>query len=179
VPAGLDGARVRLQIDVGFGDAVDAQRIEFPALLDGDGPVLRGYPPESSIAEKLQAMVTLGLGNSRMKDFLDIWTLATTHEFRLSVLSAAVRATFERRQTALPREPPLALTREFWEYPDKQTQWRAFRRKLRSTAETTPPTLAEVGALLADFLMPAATATPDAPEALWTPGGPWRLLPDA
>ncbi len=179
VPASLDGARIRLQIDVGFGDAVEAQRIEFPTLLDGDTPVLQGYPPEASIAEKLHAMVTLGLGNSRMKDFLDIWTLAVTREFRLTVLSAAIRATFERRRTGLPQEPPLALTPEFLEDAAKQTQWQAFRQKLRSTTNSTPASLAEVGALLTNFLMPAMTATMTMPEALWTPGGPWRPLPDA
>lgn len=194
VPVFLDGARVQLQIDIGFGDAVQAERLEFPTLLSDATLVLRAYPPETSIAEKLQAMVALGIANSRLKDFLDIWTLATTREFRLSVLSAAIRATFERRQTPLPQGPPLALTPEFLGDAAKQTQWQAFRRRLgtRSSSTTTtssspptppptpPPTsLGEIGALLADFLLPAMTATPDTPEALWTPGGPWRVLPDA
>jgi hypothetical protein len=180
VPVSLDGARVQLQIDVGFGDAVEARRIEFPTLLDGDAPVLRAYPPEASIAEKFQAMVALGMANSRMKDFLDIWTLAHAREFRLVELSGAIQATFERRQTPVPREPPVALTADFLEDRSKQTQWRSFLRKLGKAESTSPPSsLAEAGVLLADFLMPAMTATSDTPEALWTPGGPWRPFTNA
>lgn len=181
VPVFLDGARVPLQIDIGFGDAVQAESLEFPTLLSDEALVLRAYPPETSIAEKLQAMVALGIANSRMKDFLDVWTLATTREFRLSVLSAAIRATFERRQTPLPNGSPLALTPEFLGDAAKQTQWQAFRKRLgrRSSPSSSPPpptSLTNVGALLADFLLPAMTAVPDKPEALWTPGGPWRVL---
>jgi hypothetical protein len=87
VPASLDGARVLLQIDIGFGDLVEPvpARLTFPTLLPLDPPIVRGYPPETAIAEKFQAMVMLGIGNTRMKDFFDIWTLARTHSFRSPV----------------------------------------------------------------------------------------------
>lgn len=94
VPARLDGARVSMQIDVGFGDAVEPPPAEltFPVLLPLDAPVLRAYPPEVVIAEKFQAMVALGIANSRMKDFFDIWTLAQTHGFDFEVLAGSVRS---------------------------------------------------------------------------------------
>jgi hypothetical protein len=86
VPASLDGARVSMQIDVGFGDLVDPPPAEltFPVLLPLDAPVLRAYPPKAVIAEKFQAMVVLGIANSRMKDFFDIWTLAQNPSLRFS-----------------------------------------------------------------------------------------------
>jgi hypothetical protein len=95
---------VRLQIDVGFGDAITpaAQVIEFPALLEFPAPKLRAYPPETVIAEKLDAMVQLGMANSRMKDFFDIVFLSRTFDFDGDLLARAIRATFERRRTALP-----------------------------------------------------------------------------
>jgi len=88
VPASLDGARVLLQIDIGFGDIVEPApaRLTFPVLLPLDPPIVLGYPTEAVIAEKFEAMVMLGIGNSRMKDFFDIWTLARTHNFRLHAL---------------------------------------------------------------------------------------------
>jgi hypothetical protein len=84
-----------VQIDVGFGDVVEPApaQITFPILLPLDPPIVRGYPPETVIAEKFQAMVMLGIGNSRMKDFFDIWTLARTHNFRLQSLGRSVRQT--------------------------------------------------------------------------------------
>ena len=96
VPASLDGARVSMQIDVGFGDLVDPppSELTFPVLLPLEAPVLRAYPPEAVIAEKFHAMVVLGIANSRMKDFSDVWTLAQTHRFNSEVLGGSIRGTF-------------------------------------------------------------------------------------
>jgi hypothetical protein len=104
VPTSLDGARISMQIDIGFGDCVDSPPIELtiPVLLPLDAPVLRGYPPEVVIAEKFHAMVVLGIANSRMKDFFDVWTLSRNRQFDLDGLSRSVRSTFERRRTAPP-----------------------------------------------------------------------------
>jgi hypothetical protein len=132
VPASLDGARVKMQIDVGFGDQVDPAPAElvFPALLPLDAPVVRAYPPEAVVAEKFQAMIFLGIANSRMKDFFDIWILATTHRFEMERLANSIRGTFQQRRTPLPDAPPVALTDEFLLDREKQTQWNAFCRKL-------------------------------------------------
>jgi predicted nucleotidyltransferase component of viral defense system len=109
----LDGrlgvARIAVQADVGFGDAVMPPPVEnsYPELLaDMPAPRLRVYARETAIAEKVEAMVTLGLGNSRMKDFFDVWYLARTFEFDEAVLRKAIPATFARRQTSMPNAMP-------------------------------------------------------------------------
>ncbi len=175
VPASLNGARVTMQIDVGFGDAVDPAPAElpFPTLLPLEAPVVRAYPPEAVIAEKLQAMVALGIANSRMKDFFDIWTFATTQRFDMACLSQSIRKTFERRRTGLPAVPPVALTDEFLQDTAKKTQWAAFCKRLGLRGA---PALDTIGPVLISFLMPAVEqARQQQPETLiWEPVGPWR-----
>lgn len=97
--ADVGGARVPVAIDVGFGDALEpgAEILDYPTLLDQPAPKLRAYAPETVIAEKFQAMVALGRANSRMKDFYDIWLLATRFPFEGDRLERAIKATFERR----------------------------------------------------------------------------------
>lgn len=181
VPASLDRARVRLQIDVGFGDVVDPepQQVTFPVLLPLEPPRLRAYPPEVMVAEKLHAMVLLGIANSRMKDFFDIWTLASSCQFRLPVLMRAIGSTFHRRGTPLPTGTPLALTDEFFEDPAKRIQWRAFLRRLG--LPEGGPSLKEAGSLLGQFLLPAlACAGPtEALDRIWNPPGPWSAAENA
>lgn len=128
----LGTAKIPLQIDIGFGDAVtpDAQEIELPSILHGVPTArLKGYPAESAIAEKFQSMTVLGLANSRMKDFYDIAYLADTMTFEASTLARAIKATFERRGTPLPTEAPVALTETFYRDEQIDTRWKAFVRK--------------------------------------------------
>ncbi len=129
--ATLDSARIPLQIDIGFGDALIPApiNIDYPTLLDLPIPKLRAYAKETVIAEKFHAMVHRGIANSRMKDFYDIWVLATTYKFEAKTLRDAIGSTFERRDTPLPVEAPLALTAEFAEDSTKMAQWTAFIRK--------------------------------------------------
>lgn len=131
LPAAIAGAQVRLQIDVGFGDVVTsaATMVELPSLLDFPAPRLRGYPRETVVAEKLNAVVELRLDNSRMKDFYDLDVLARTFAFDGHLLAQAVRATFERRGTPLPEQRPIGLTAEFGDNADKIRQWISFGRK--------------------------------------------------
>jgi predicted nucleotidyltransferase component of viral defense system len=154
--ADVGGARVPVAIDVGFGDALEpgAEMLDYPTLLDQPAPKLRAYARETVIAEKFQAMVALGRANSRMKDFYDIWLLATTFPFEGDRLARAIMATFERRKTAIPDQLPDALTSDFGEDPAKIQQWEAFKRDLG----TDPGNLADVCAALASFLGPRATA---------------------
>ncbi len=154
----LGRARVPLQIDVGFGDAVTprAEVTTFPALLDFPAPRVRAYPPASVVAEKFQAMVALGIANTRMKDFYDLYRLSETQEFDGETLTAAIRATFARRGTAIPSEPPLALSDAFAGDADKQAQWRAFVG--RGQLDNVPATLADVTERLAAFLLAPAGA---------------------
>jgi predicted nucleotidyltransferase component of viral defense system len=171
----LGNARQDLQIDVGFGDAVTPEPVEidYPVLLDSPSPRIRAYPCETVIAEKLQALVAFGMAISRMKDFYDIWTFSKQFSFDGASLSAAMRATFERRGTAIPEGVPTALTDEFAADRTKQTQWTAFLR--RSGLADGPPELSgvvrDLRAFLLGSLRSAAQGRPFAKS--WQPGGPW------
>jgi hypothetical protein len=94
--ARLAGARIPLQIDIGFGDAVapPPELVDYPVMLDLPVPRLRAYPREVVVAEKFQAMVVLGIANSRMKDFFDIWMLASVFDFAGPRLSQGHRDDF-------------------------------------------------------------------------------------
>jgi len=174
VPASLEGARIIMQIDVGSGDLVDPPPgpVTFPVLLPLAAPVIRGYPPEAVVAEKFHAMVVLGIANSRMKDFFDLWRLGQTHRFEAGRLANPIGNIFERRQTPVPEMLPLALTDEFLEDTAKLTQWAAFGKRL---GLDDLPKLPVVGRYIAAFLMPvvdaARTGSPIGRE--WKPGGPW------
>ena len=146
--------------------------LTFPVLLALAAPVLRAYPPEAVIAEKFHAMVVLGIANSRMKDFFDVWRLAQTHSFDIERLAGSVRRTFERRRTPLPEAVPLALTSEFLGDHAKQTQWAAFGSRLGLRG--VPP-LPLIGEQIAGFPMPVLDNlnTANSPSRTWAPGGPW------
>lgn len=170
----LGRARVAMQIDVGFGDVVTpgAETITYPALLDFPAPELSGYPRETVVAEKFQAMVYLRTLNSRMKDFHDVWLLASQFTFDGAVLAKAIAATFANRATAIDAAP-IAFTPEFTEQASTLAQWTAFRSKLRNPE--CPARLSEVVVLLSEFLLPIARACADGEgfTRRWAPGGPW------
>ncbi len=171
--ADLAGARIPMQIDIGFGDAVEhgGDFVQFPVLLPMEAPLIRAYPKESVVAEKLHAMVVLDMANSRMKDFHDIRFMSQRWFFNLGVMRTAVIATFARRQTPLPQELPLALTAAFLASPDKQAQWRAFRYRLGENAPAT--VLEDVGAAIRVFVGPILL-DPNFPDsAVWKPGSGW------
>ena len=176
----LENARIPIQIDIGFGDVVTpaATEVTYPVLLDFPAPVLPAYSRESVVAEKFQAMVMLGIANSRMKDFYDLWVLARQFEFQGPVLCQAIRATFERRRTPVPAEVPVALSSEFAQDRGKQTQWRAFIGK--GKLDTGGAGLDEVVDALRGFLMPPAQAVAAGGllEMVWPASGPWPLLAD-
>lgn len=150
--ARIAGASIAIVIDVGFGDAVEPglETLDLPVLLDQPSPRLKAYAPETVIAEKFQAMVALGRANSRMKDFYDIWSLSRLHAFEGNRLARAITATFARRHTPIPTEPPDALTAAFAEDVSKQRQWSAFLDGI----EVAAPPLADVTSTIRDFIMP-------------------------
>lgn len=167
--ARIGSARCALQIDVGFGDAVTPgpQTVAYPTLLgDFPAPTLRVYPVYTVIAEKYQAMVMLGQANSRMKDFFDLAVIARRTELDGATLAAAIAATFDRRQTALPAERPLALTQQFSEDAAKLRQWQAFLNKNRIEAAS----LGDTVALLDDLLWPPTQVAASGSQATAT----WR-----
>lgn len=137
VRATLDGARLALQIDIGFGDAVTpaAETVTYPPLLsDLPAPALRAYPKATVVAEKLHAVTILGMTNSRMKDFFDLWMLLHDATLEDAELQRAIEATFARRQTPMPDALPIGLSDAFATDPTKQIQWRAFLSKNKLAA---------------------------------------------
>ena len=149
--ARIGSARCALQIDVGFGDAVtpEAQTVTFPTLLqDFQAPVLRVYPVYTVIAEKYHAMVMLGQANSRMKDFYDLAVIGRRTVLDGATLASAIAATFARRNTTLPTQRPLALTKQFGEDAAKLRQWQAFLNKNRITADSLAKTVSLLELLL-------------------------------
>lgn len=173
----LGGARVPIQVDLGLGDAVtpDPDEVAYPVLLDGPAPRLLTYPAETVVAEKFQAIVALGIANSRMKDYFDLWVMASRHEFDGPVLTRALKNTFERRHTDLPDGTPVGLREEFATDGQKKAQWQAFLRRISADTKTNSPTLMDVCARLDLFLgVPARAAREGRTlKASWPPGGPW------
>ena len=175
----IDGARCQIQIDIGFGDTVTPgpEEVQYPVMLpEFTAPKLRVYPRYTVVAEKLQALASLGIANSRMKDYFDLWTLSRHSEFDGDTLRQAIGATFDRRGTMLPEEAPFGLTDSFAQDRQKQTQWQAFVRKNRLEALN----LNDVVKSLRDFLLPviaAESADTDYPQH-WPAGGPWSSFAD-
>ncbi|HEY2343068.1 MAG TPA: nucleotidyl transferase AbiEii/AbiGii toxin family protein [Chthoniobacteraceae bacterium] len=166
----LGTARISMQIDIGFGDAITpkAEVVEFPATLATaglPGAKLRAYPRETVIAEKLEAMVRLGLANSRMKDFHDVSVLARNFSFDGMALAEAIANTFTRRETAVPKDTPVALTAEFARDRTKIAQWAAFQKRAKA-----PP-----ADLLARFTLPIFATICKCAEfrQQWPAGGTW------
>lgn len=172
----LEQARIPIQADIGFGDAVTpaAEEIEYPSLLNAPAPEIRAYPKETVVAEKYEAVVRLGIVNSRMKDFYDLWIMSRTFDFDGERLSEAIRKTFERRKTDLPKSAPTAFTSEFYEDKSKLTQWRAFLNKGLVTGEEI--LLAEVAKVLRNFMLPPTEALILRSEfkMCWVRGASWK-----
>lgn len=146
----LSGARIPVQADIGFGDAVTPgpEEAEYPVMLDElPAPRLRTYPRATVIAEKFEAITSLGMGNSRMKDFFDLWVLSRHSEPPLGELRQALKATFKCRGTQLPATLPVGLSDEFAASKEKQIQWRAFVSRNRLNA----PALDEIVVHLRKF----------------------------
>lgn len=172
--ARLGNARIPLQVDVGFGDVITPApvKLEYPTLLDFSAPRLQAYPRETMVAEKFHALVKLGLTNTRMKDFYDLWTLARDFQFDGRVLAQALEATFRRQKTEIPTADPLPLTAEFAE--TKAGQWRAFLKKNGLDAEGGM--LERVTQDLQQFLLPPARALTARTQfgMVWPARGPWK-----
>lgn len=170
----LENARLPVQIDIGFGDAITPAPVEtsFPTLLEFPAPRLLAYPKETVVAEKFEALVKLGMVNTRMKDFHDLRTLSQFFSFNGASISEAIRRTFERRRTTLPLEvPPIALTSEFYDDETKQRQWNTFLAKNKLYIE--PISLRDVTTSIGDFILPLLNGR-DALSLQWAPGGPWK-----
>jgi len=171
----LSGAKFRLQLDVGIGDDVvpDPAWVDYPALLpDLPAPRVLAYDPATSIAERIEAMVKFGDGNSRLKNFYDVWLLATSLGFGGVTLAGAIAATFLRRGTELPDVGSLLVTDEFVASRPILTQWNAFRAKAGVDESLE---FAKVVQVIRAFGTPVLEAVSHGVpfEAEWPPTGPW------
>ncbi len=154
-------------------EAPSPKPMNYPGLLDLPAPQLRGYSRESTIAEKFEAMVKLGVLNSRMKDFFDIWLMSRQFDYNGATLSKAILKTFSTRGTKIPAEP-LALMDAFAKDTTKAAQWRGFLRKNRLSE--APKDLTEVIMSIGAFLKPISErlAAGHVFKLIWKAPGPWR-----
>lgn len=172
--AAIAGARIPMQIDIGFGDVIvpGAVRIEYPTLLEFPAPVLQAYSKETVIAEKLEALTALGTLNSRMKDFFDLWALSRLYPFESATLVQAIAATFRNRSTPI-QVLPEGLTDQFGTDTARTVLWTAFLKRSRITS--APASLAETVTIIRDFAQPllSAAASGEILQQRWQPPGPW------
>jgi hypothetical protein len=171
----LARARIPMQLDIGFGDVITPgpTEVEYPTMLDFPAPVLRAYPKETVIAEKLEALTALGLLNSRMKDYYDLALLSRMYPFAGERLAKAIVATFRHRGTTIEGEP-VGLTEEYRADPARVVQWRAFVRRSRfgEEADEMMHIINEVRSFVLPVLSKLAVGNPF--NARWKPGGPWE-----
>ncbi|MEJ2415860.1 MAG: nucleotidyl transferase AbiEii/AbiGii toxin family protein [Exilibacterium sp.] len=169
----LDSARINMQIDIGFGDIVhpSPEECDLPTMLDFTAPRLLCYSRESAIAEKFEAMVKLGILNSRMKDFYDIWLLSRQFNFNGSQLAQAIQLTFKQRGTALS-DNIVAFQAPFIE--EKQVQWTAFCRRINQ--EYLPNDFSDIVAQVTSFLAPIIEAARSGQPfvKIWMAANEWR-----
>jgi len=172
---GLGNARVSLQVDIGFGDVIvpGPDKVVYPPLLDFPAPELNGYTMESTIAEKLQAMVKLGVLNSRMKDFYDIWILSRTFNFKGGTLAEAIERTFGNRNTPITIDTAV-FDPSFAKDGDKKTQWQGFIGKARLA--DAPEDFEDVVEAVKMFIQPLVVSlAQERPfRSVWAAPGPWR-----
>jgi predicted nucleotidyltransferase component of viral defense system len=172
--AKLEAAHIDLQVDIGFADAITPGPVEldYPTLLEFAPPRLNAYPRETVVAEKFEAAVSLGMQNSRMKDFYDLWAMAGQFGFEGEILARAIRNTFDRRKTALPSAAPVAIPEEFSADSGKQRQWASFLAKSGLEAPPLPKAAEQIESFLSAPGLAAAQA--QSFHARWIPPGPWQ-----
>lgn len=176
--AWLGKAKIRVQIDFGFGDALTPgpEDAEYPTIIkDLPAPQLRIYPKVVTIAEKLEAMVKLGRKNSRMKDFHDIWALSSAFSFNGAQLREAISKCFERRKTPWYAEIPDPLTTAFYTFNKLKGFWDSYLRA--GAFGTSPPEDFEtIGDRIREFLGPIRESIiKEHPfEMFWPADGPWE-----
>ena len=172
----LNRTRATVLMDIAFGDAVTPERVTMPTLLEGlPAPDLLAYPLVSVIAEKFEAMVQLGIRNSRMKDFYDIWALSETFDVGGLDLMEAVKRCFERRRTRWTDDVPDALTVAFYTDSERGRRWRTYSDQ-GDLLSPPPCSFEDVGLRIREFLGPVrgCILSGEAFEMSWPAGGPWR-----
>ncbi len=172
--ATLARARIRMQVDIGFGDVIvpEPTEVEYPAMLEFPPPVPRGYPKETVVAEKLEALTVLGMLNSRIKDYDDLALLSRLYSFEGALLVLAIRSTFLHRGTTVEANP-VGLREAYSSDPARAAQWRAFLRRSRLDSGWDLEKIVERVHLFASEPL-AAPAEDRSFGRHWRPGGPWE-----
>tara|TARA_Y100000294_G_C8557617_1_gene337783 strand:+ start:435 stop:1349 length:915 start_codon:yes stop_codon:yes gene_type:complete len=172
----LERSRIPMQVDVGFGDIIypRPRAVYYPVILDFPRPHLKGYPAESVVSEKFEAMIKLGLLNSRMKDFYDIWLMMRRFDFDGLKLAEAVKRTFKHRKNSLPKRKPLFAEEIYDEKSDRQTLWKAFLKK--EDIKHAPENLYVTAREIEKFLIKPLNAINKGEKFIggWKPSGPWK-----
>lgn len=167
---------ITVRIDVGFGDVVTPAASErpFPTLLGHEAPVIRSYPHETALAEKVEAMCRFGSINSRLKDYYDVIAISRRFDTEGAVLVRAIRATFERRGTPIPGDIPPAVVDAFASDLERQAQWGGYLRRQR--IEDVPVSFVESMQLVRDFILPplGAASRNQVLRSRWIPGTGWN-----
>jgi len=173
----LNQARIPLQVDIGFGDAITPapEQIEYPTLFEAPPPRLKAYPRYTLVAEKVEAVIKLGVANSRMKDFYDIWLLSRLFSFNGNVLRKALDNTLDRRRTTIPASTPFAFTPAFYQDPQKTVQWTAFVKKSKPDIPVgdLPAVIADIAVFLAPVI--ESLQSNASFEDVWMPDQGWCL----
>lgn len=166
--ARMGQARLPLQFDIGFGDSVypRAEVAEYPVLLGGPKPRIKVYPQYTVVAEKFAAAVELGMANSRLKDYFDLWALSGNFIFDLGILKTAVQRTFARNGLDVPSDWPIGLSDEFATDSMKLSQWNAFLRKTKP--QVRPDSLSDAVERIRVFLGPILSGE-NHPHLVWSP----------
>lgn len=172
----LEKSKIPMQIDIAFGDVIipKPSEVDYPTLLDFPSPHLKGYTFESVVAEKFEAMIKLGTLNSRMKDFYDVWLMTRQFNFEGKNLVAAIKATFENRETPLPSGKPLFAAGIYADESVQATMWKAFLKK--NPIKSAPDSFKAVVSAVEEFLSKPVTAIAAGQEfsSGWQAPGPWK-----
>lgn len=173
--AELDKSKIKMQIDIGFGDIIypDPIAFEYPTLLDMPSPRVKGYTPETLISENLHTMFRHGIANSRMKDIYDIWLLSRQFTFSGDRLSEAIEKTFHNRGMEIKEQEPLIFSNTFKNDQTKNQQWNAFINK--NTLSTLPNDFIEAMDQIEPFIAPILYSYKSDKnfDLVWHPPGPW------
>lgn len=129
--AQLFTAKLPMRIDFGFSDTIlpHPAKVKYPTLLDFPAPELKGYTPQTSIAEKFESIIRLGFANTRMKDFYDIWLLIQQFDFDRQELHKIIQQILKNRGTFI-EEAPIAFMESFYDNPIKKDKWNAFLKDI-------------------------------------------------
>lgn len=168
-------SRYKVQVDIGSGGTIIPipSWISYPAMLEFGAPKLLGYPKESIVADKFEAMVSRDLTNSRIKDFYDIWILSEAETFQEATLREAIESTFSYYMTTIPLEKPICLTQAFWGAPGQESRWLGFLKNAHIKVDCS---LEQVIHRIEHFLMPICNPIHKSNyiNRVWSPSGTWE-----